>query len=66
MARFSAIVTCFTECTVQVEADSADEARRAIELGKLDKVALYDGGLEMSERFHDINIVDGSFGEGNN
>lgn len=63
MPQFSAIVTCTTECEVRVEAENATEARYAIELGKFSRVSLHDGGLDMVERFQDIDIVDGSFGE---
>ena len=63
MPRFSAIVTCTTECEVSVEAESKNAARYAIELAKFDKVRLHDGGLDMSERFHNVDINEESFGE---
>ena len=63
MPRFSAIITCTTECEVNVEAESANAARYAIETGRFDKVRLHDGGLDMRERFHNIDIVEESLGE---
>lgn len=63
MPRYSALITCTTECEVQVEAESKNAARYAIELGKFDRVQLHDGGLSMAERFHDIDVNEESFGE---
>lgn len=63
MARYSAIVTCTTECEVTVEANSAEEARKMIEDGRFKTASLYDGGLPMDERFHDIDMTEESFGK---
>lgn len=60
--KYSALVTCITECTVQVEAASDTEARTKIERGEFLNVALYDGGLDMPERFHQIEMEPDSFG----
>jgi hypothetical protein len=59
---YSAIITCTTECVVQVSAESETDARRKIEQGAFDRVKLHDGGLGITERFHDIEIVPESFG----
>lgn len=63
MKKYSAIITCLTECEVSVDAESVEEAREKILQGDVKTAELYDGGLRMNERFHNINIVDESFGE---
>lgn len=63
MAKFSALITCTTECEVTITAATAEEARSKIALGEFDRARLHDGGLAMSERFSDISITDESFGE---
>lgn len=63
MVRFSALVTCLTECVVVVEADDADEARAKMERGDFVSAKLWDGGLPLSDRFHDVEITNESFGQ---
>lgn len=60
--KFSAIITCMTECSVTVEASTEAEARIKIERGEFSRAQLHDGGLDMPERFHDIDMVSESFG----
>jgi hypothetical protein len=62
MSKYSAIVTCFTECVAQVEASSEREAKEKLGRGEFSNVVLHDGGLDMSERFIDVEIVPESFG----
>lgn len=60
--RYSAIITCTTECVVVVDADNEIDARALIERGDVRAASLHDGGLDMAERFHEIEIVNESFG----
>jgi hypothetical protein len=60
--RYSALVTCITELEAIVEADTEEEARAKIEAGEFLMVELWDGGLDVTERFHDIQITEESFG----
>lgn len=60
--KYSALITCVTECAVEVDAETQEEARAKIERGEFSTVALHDGGLDMPERFHDIDITEESFG----
>lgn len=62
MKTYSALVTCFTEVLVTVEAENAKAARRAIKSGQVSTARLYDA-LPVDERLHDITIEPGSFGE---
>src|SRR5690348_13671830 len=60
--RYSAIVTCLTECVVAVEADSEAEAAEKMANGQIVHLSLHDGGLPLNERVHDVEIVEESFG----
>jgi hypothetical protein len=60
--RYSAIITCTTEVEITVEAASEKEARAKIEQGSFSSAHLYDGGLDIEERFHDIDLTEESFG----
>lgn len=61
--KFSAMITCFTEVEITVIAESANEALSKIALGQFETAKLYDGGIPMNERFHEIEIEPDSFGQ---
>lgn len=64
MKRYSAYITCTTECEVVVEANSEEEAKQKMLKGEFYRAYLLeDSGLPMNERFYDITITEESFGE---